>query len=46
MNTKQAYSPFKDRLQTRRVCEVPGRREDRRSRVYRTQVAGVRVRIG
>jgi hypothetical protein len=43
---KKDYSPFKNRLQTRRLCEVGTRRDSRRSRVYMGQIASVLVRIG
>jgi hypothetical protein len=43
---KKDYSPFKNRLQTRRLCEVGNRRDSRRSRLHKGQIAGVLVRIG
>jgi hypothetical protein len=38
---KTTYSPFKSRLQTRRVSGIPERRDARRITVHRVQVAGV-----
>jgi len=43
---KKDYSPFKSRLQTRRMCEVGSRKDARRSRIYMGQVASVLVRLG
>ncbi len=43
---KKDYSPFKNRLQTRRLCEVGQRRDSRRQSTYVGQVAGVLVRLG
>ena len=43
---KKDYSPFKNRLQTRRLCEVGTRKDARRSRVYIGQIASVLVRLG
>jgi len=43
---RNIYSPFKNRLQTRRLCDVGIRRDSRRSRAYMGQLAAVLVRIG
>jgi len=45
-SNKQTFTSFKDRLQTRRMCDVGTRKDSRRSRVYVNQVAAVLVRIG
>lgn len=42
---KKTFSSFKDKLQTRRLCEVGTRKDSRRSRVYVNQLASVLVRI-
>ena len=43
---KKDFSPFKNRLQTRRMCEVGTRKDARRSRIYMGQIASVLVRLG
>ena len=43
---KKEFASFKNRLQTRRLCDVPGRRDDRRTRVFKGQIANVLGRLG
>jgi hypothetical protein len=43
---KMQFSPFKARLQDRRVFNAPERRTSRRSRIYTGQVAEVLARLG
>lgn len=45
-NEKKDYSPFKNRLQTRRLTDLGNRRDTRRSQIYKGQIAGVLVRMG
>jgi hypothetical protein len=43
---KREFSSFKNRLQTRRLCDISERRDARRTRVYKGQIANVLVRLG
>lgn len=41
-----SHSPFRVRVQNRRLSEFPGRKSARRASAYRVNVAGVLSRIG